>query len=140
MDAPPDQPLIEGSIEATTYGPPYLSRIEQRSGDTIEIGTNYLDNTGNQSFRIQHKNAQGKPTRSIVFQRDNQNRIVSISDPMGSECERRSGWFPCRQIRIRRLGNLVKVFETFGRATGTYLTNQYFYENGNYPHYLDEDR
>ena len=57
---------------AKLYGPGRLTEIKSRSGDTIQISTN----------RIDHRNPTGALTRSIWFQRDEENRIVAINDPI----------------------------------------------------------
>lgn len=122
-----------GDLSATPYGPPYLAKIVQRSGDTIEIGREEYDNAGNPGFRIQHRNALGNPTRAVVFQRDAEGRIAAITDPIGQAS---SGAPPSVKYEYDAGGNLSKVLKLVNRTTGSYLTNQYFYENGTFPHYL----
>ena len=57
---------------AHVYGPGRLTEIISRSGDKIQISTN----------RIDHRNPTGTLTRSIWFQRDEEDRIVAIHDPI----------------------------------------------------------
>jgi len=116
MEAPPDQPSSRAALNKPPTVPISV-RIEQRSGDTIEIGTNTLDNTGNQSFPHSTKNAQGKPTRSIVFQREQSERIVSISDPEGQNANGDPVGFPAVNTNTTAWESLVKVLKLLDRAT-----------------------
>jgi len=126
---------------ATPHGQPYLSEIVQRSGDKIEmIGFD----KGVANPRIQYRNAQGNVTRSVVFQRDSQNRIIAISDPiaqlLGAQQQGGGGSpnnpQPSVKYEYDGSGNLSKVLKLVNRSTGSYTTNQYFYESGSFPHYL----
>lgn len=132
MDDPPDQPLTAGNIFAITYRPPYVSKIVQRSGDTIEIERDFFG----RSNRILHKDANGNPTRAIVFERDNQGRIIAISDPMGQDASGQPTGHRAVKYDYDGAGNLSKVLKLVNRSTGAYLTNQYFYENARFPNYI----
>ena len=116
---------------ASPYGQPYLSEIVQRSGDKIEmIGFD----KGVANPRIQYRNAQGNVTRSIVFQRDSQNRIIAISDPIAQLSPNNPQ--PSVKYEYDGSGNLSKVLKLVNRSTGSYATNTYLYENGSFPHFL----
>ncbi len=120
------------SVDA--WGKPVLSKIILPSGDTVEISSDTLDATGHRSFSIQHKDPQGDVTRSIICQRDDQGRIISISDPISQQSTINSQ--PAVRYEYDSADNLSKVLKLVDRSTGACVTNQYFYENSAFPHYL----
>ena len=121
---------VSGEYSVKTYAAPYLSKIIQRSGDTIEIERPQFGG-GNQTFRILHKDALGNLTRSIFFERDAQGRIKSVRDPIGG-----SAGVPSVKYQYDSAGNLSQVLRLVDRAAGRYLTNTYLYENASFPHYI----
>ena len=122
---------------ASPYGPLRLDKIVQRSGDIIRIERPTYNANGRQEFRIQHYDAQGNATRSVVFERDDQGRIVAISDPLGQDSSGKPAGPPAVKYEYDGAGNLSKVLKLVDRAgAGTYLTNRYYDENPNFRHYL----
>lgn len=112
------------------YGKPRLAEIRQRSGDRIVINLDgFVD--GKNQFSVDHFNKQNQKTRSISFVRDEQGRISEIRDPI-------SGLNGTAVVKyVYDAGdNLSKVLKLVNRSTGSYITNQYFYENSQFPHYL----
>src|SRR5205809_6413790 len=103
---------------------PKLTSIKQRTGDTIFINGSgiYWTNT-----------LGGVSSRNIYFDRDSQNRITAIHDPISG-----SGGTPVvKYIYNQDTGNLIQVLKLTDRATGSYQTNSaYHYDNGNFPHYI----
>jgi hypothetical protein len=70
-----EKTFVSGAIGgnyARVYGRGRLVEIKSRSNDKIAIGTN----------RIDHVSPSGQLTRSIWLQRDEENRIVAINDPI----------------------------------------------------------
>jgi RHS repeat-associated protein len=117
----PDPINAGSSISATVYGPPMLTQIVQRSGDTIVISPS----------SIYHQDTNGID-RVVNFTRDAWGRITAISDPNGS-----TNGFPAIQyIYNQSTSNLIQVLKLVNRATGAYTTNSYDYNNPNFPHYI----
>ena len=122
-----------GDFSATPYGPPYLSRIEQPDGNVIE----FRRDSFNRASRIQHRDPAGNPTRAIIFQRDGEGRIISVSDPLGQNASGQPVGPVALKYEYDSAGNLSKVFKLVDRSgSGTYTTNRYLYEESRFPHYL----
>jgi RHS repeat-associated protein len=109
-------------IKAKAYGPPTLTSIVQRSGDTIVINPN----------SIYHQSSNGVINRTVFFSRDSQNRITAIYDPNTST----NGPATVQYVYGQDTGNLIQVIKLVNLATGSFITNQYHYDNANFPHYI----
>lgn len=109
-------------VSARAYGPPKLTSIVQRNGDTIEISAS----------GILHKANGSNLTRSIWFERDTVNRIKAIRDPNSGS----NGLPVLRYVYNRDTGNLVQVLRLVNRTTGACLTNRYHYDHPKFPHYI----
>jgi len=108
-----------------TYGPPYLARIVQRSGDKITISPNL----------ITHTYTNGA-TSQIVIQRNSDGLIASISDPNGLTSGVPSGP-PAVQYQYDSQDNLISVLNLVNPSGGgAYVTNFFNYTNANFPHYV----
>ena len=116
----PDNP--GQSISARVYGPPALSAIVQRSGDSIVITTN----------SISHQTTNGVTTRSLYMGRDDQGRITAIYDPNGGT----NGFPTVQYVYNQDTGNLIQVLKLVDRTAGIYVTNKYHHDNPNFPHYI----
>ncbi|HWQ92086.1 MAG TPA: DUF6531 domain-containing protein [Clostridia bacterium] len=103
-------------------GKPRLSRIVQRSGDTIHIGRDY----------IYHTDPINGITRQIAFARNDRGLISSVTDPNGLAV---SG-HPALRYEYDSRDNLIRVLQLVDRSAGTYLTNAFAYTNYNHPHYI----
>ena len=112
----------EQPIEVKAHGPPRLTRIEQRSGGVIEIG----------SSGIKHKAQGTNLTRSVLFQRDEAGRITALRDPVAGS----NGLPVVKYIYHQETGNLLQVQRLTDRAAGTYTTTKYHYDHPKFPHYL----
>ena len=109
------------AISATVYGPPMLTKIVERSGDTIVISPN----------SIYHQDTNGI-NRVVNFTRDAWGRITAVSDPDGG-----TNGFPAIQyIYNQATSNLIQVLKLVDRNAGTYTTNLYDYNNPSFPHYI----
>jgi RHS repeat-associated protein len=107
------------------WGDPYLAQIKEPSGDTITIDP--------VSGTIVHADAQANVTRRIVFQRNSDGLISSISDPNALT----NGGPPAVQYQYDANDNLVNVLQLVdGSGSGTYVTNSYTYTNTAFPHYV----
>jgi RHS repeat-associated protein len=105
---------------AHVYGSARLVEIKSRSNDKIKIGTN----------RIDHVNPSDQLTRSIWLQRDEENRIIAINDPI-------SGSNGVPVVKYDYAGeNLIRVHRLVDRVTSNYLTTTYTYTNRNYPYFI----
>ena len=58
-------------VNVRAYGPPALTKIVQRTGDSITIGPSGI---------AHYPPNSSTPTRSVWFDRDSQNRITAIHD------------------------------------------------------------
>ncbi len=106
-------------------GKPKLTKITQRTLDTIEIN----------STTIVQKNPSGQVTRTVYFERDpNNNRITAIHDPISGS----SGTPVVKYIYNQDTGNLIQVLKLVDRSSSSYATNFYHYDNPNFPHYITE--
>src|SRR5439155_14087181 len=72
--------------------------------------------------------------RTVLFDRDSQNRIIGIRDPLSGS----SGIPVVKYIYNQDTGNLIQVLRLTDRAAGTYLTNTYHYDNAAFPHYITQ--
>jgi RHS repeat-associated protein len=96
-----------------------LARIKQRSGDRIEFADSL----------IQHYDAQNNPTRSIKFQRDDDGRIIGITDPSGVQVVKYA----------YTNGNLVAVYRLSDNSNPlapVYDVTLFQYTNSVFPHYI----
>jgi YD repeat-containing protein len=109
--------------EVQTWGKPYLAQIVQRSGDTIAI------DQGGVIFK-----AVNGATRQILFQRNSDGLITSISDPMGQT----TGGPDAVKYEYDGYGNLIYVERLVDRSAGSYVTNTFLYANANFPHYITD--
>jgi RHS repeat-associated protein len=110
-------------IPVTPYsGKPKLKRIIQRTQDKIEISP----------ASILHRDATGTTTHTILFDRDAQNRITAIRDPLAGT----NGLPVVRYVYNQDTANLIQVHRLTDRTAGTYLTNKYFYDHPAFPHYI----
>jgi len=108
-------------IYARVYGPPMLTQIVQRSGDTIVISAN----------SIYHQDTNGI-SRTVSFDRDAWGRITAIYDPNGG-----TNSFPAVQyVYNQDTSNLLQVLKLVDRNAGTYVTNRYDYNNPSFPHFI----
>jgi RHS repeat-associated protein len=105
-------------------GQPKVVQITERTGDILSI------NPGG----VSHQNASGVITRSITFDRDSQNRIVGIHDPLTGP----NGFPIVQYVYDQTSGNLVQVLKLTNSVTGTYTTNLYHYDSLAFPHYITE--
>jgi len=112
-----------GWVEAQVYGPPKLTKIEQRDGNTIQITSNSV------AF---YTNNAPNPTRSILFDRDGAGRITALYDPNGGP----NGLPAVKYVYNQDTGNLIWVLKLVDRSAGTYTANKYRYDNPNFPHYI----
>ncbi len=109
-------------IPVTAYGEPRLTRIEQRSGDVIEIAED----------AIRHLAGGTNLTRSVWFERDDVGRITAIRDPNSGS----NGLPSVRYVYNRDTGNLIQVHRLLDRSAGSYSTNKYHYDLARLPHYI----
>lgn len=117
---------------AHTYGSPRLARIIQPGGDIIVINPSTPGLDGRNHFSVDHFDSTGHKTRSVYFNRDEQNRIAAIMDPISG-----SNGLPVVKYEYDQSTNLARVLKLQNRSgSGSYTTNTYLYENGKFPHYL----
>jgi RHS repeat-associated protein len=111
------------AVNVRAYGPPKLTSIVQRTGDTITISDDAVSHF-----------APGAsiPTRSIFFTRDVQGRITELRDPISGS----NGPPVVKYVYNRDTGNLIQVLRLVDRTVGTCVTNKYHYDNPNFPHYI----
>jgi RHS repeat-associated protein len=115
-----------GDWETETYGAPYLAKIVERSGDVITINPN----------SIIHIYTNGA-TNQIVFQRNADGLITSISDPNGLTSGGMTNGPAAVQYQYDSQDNLINVLNLVNRSSGgTYVTNSFSYTNVNFPHYI----
>src|SRR2546430_7481594 len=110
-------------VNVGAYGPPQLTSIIQRTGDRIEISASEIKH-----FPPNSTNA----TRTIWFERDTQNRVTAIHDPISGS----NGLPSVRYVYHADTGNLLQVLKLVDRVAGTYVTNKYHYDLPRFPHYI----
>jgi RHS repeat-associated protein len=115
-------------INVRAYGPPALSKIVQRSGDSITIGSGGILHYAAGPNGTTTTNL----TRSVFFDRDSQGRITAIRDPNSGS----SGLPVLKYIYNQDTGNLIQVHRLTDRAAGTFLVAKYHYDNAAFPHYI----
>ena len=101
------------------YGPPYLSEIDQRSGDKIFISRNGVT-----------YQAPDDSVRNVSIQRNEAGLISAVVDPNSSSS------VPSVKYEYDSQDNLVRVLTLVDRDTGAYTTNSFAYENASFPHYI----
>ena len=114
-----------------TYGEAELRQITQRSGDRIEFNTD----------RIDHFDATGANTKSIVFQRNAQGRISAIHDPIGLDANGQPIRPAAYTYEYDGNGNLTKVNQLIDRSVSSspvYETTTFIYGDPNFPHFITE--
>jgi RHS repeat-associated protein len=109
-------------IDVRAYSSPQLTEIDERTGDKIMISP----------AGMTHVDASGHSTRSVYFQRDTQNRITAVYDPVAGS----NGLPVVQYVYDQDAGNLIQVLKLQNRTTGAYATNFYRYDNPNFPHYI----
>jgi RHS repeat-associated protein len=109
----------------------HLKSIKLPSGEKIVYNTGSAAPGGGTQFSIDFLDAAGNKTRSIYFQRNSQGQISAVMDPISG-----SDGIPVVQYQYDFNTNLIRVLKLLDRTAGTYLTNQYFYENAQFPHYI----
>ncbi len=102
-------------------GKPRLTTITQRTGDKIVISAN----------SVYHQDTNNNVTHTILFDRDSQNRITAIHDPVGT-----NGVPVVKYVYNQETGNLIQVIKLMDRVNGRALTNVYHYDNAAFPHYI----
>lgn len=117
-----------------TYGAPRLRRVRARTGESVEIQG---------SERVDHLNALGERTRSLVLKRESHGYVKEVFGPESVESDGglKAGSRPL--IRYDYAGEpaqLVAVHRLQDRSKGRYLTQQYAYTNQAFPHYLTDVR
>ncbi len=118
---------LEGSnYVVTAYGPPRLTRIVQRTGDTIHISDD----------AIIHTNPTDGITRRVVFQRNSAGLITGISDPNGLNSSGETNGPLAVKYEYDNRENLRNVLQLVDRAAATYVTSSFSYTNRNHPHYI----
>jgi RHS repeat-associated protein len=110
-------------VNVRAYGPPALTKIVQRTGDTITIGSD-----GIAHYAPNATNA----TRSVFFDRDSQSRITAMHDMISGS----NGLPVVKYIYQQDTGNLIQVLKLTDRAAGTYAPEKYHYDNPAFPHYI----
>ena len=121
---------VGNTYSVQTYGEASLRRITQRSGDRIEFNAD----------RIDHFDATGVNTKSIVFQRNDQGRINAIYDPIGLDTDGRPIGPAAYTYEYDSSDNLTKVNRLIDKTTPTYETTTFIYSNPNFPHFITEIR
>lgn len=112
----------DNEISARVYGPPKLTMIKPVSGDSIVINDN----------GVFHYDPTNHLTRSILFDQDNQGRIIALHDPNGGS----NGLPAVQYVYDNDNNNLIQVLKLVDRNNGIYTTNKYDYNNANFPHYI----
>ena len=114
-----------GDLYVQTYGAASLKRITQLSGDRIEFSEG----------KIEQFNAEGVKTRSVSFQRDAMNRVISIYDPKNLDANGNPAGQPYVTYEYDPdTGNLIKVNKLEDGAS--YRTTEYLYSNPARPHFI----
>jgi RHS repeat-associated protein len=103
------------------YGKPHLAEIDEPSDNKITINQSGIT-------YIAPNNAQ----KQVLFQRNSDGLIESISDPNGQG----SGGPPAVKYEYDSYNNLINVERLVDRNLGTYVTNTFTYTNANFPHYI----
>ena len=111
--------------DVQAWGKAYLYEIIQRSTDSITINPNSIVYATTNHVQ-----------RSIVFQRNADDLITSISDPNGLDSNGNPTGQPAVKYEYDNNDNLIYVERLVDRNAGTYVTNSFAYTNANFPHYI----
>ncbi|MBN9692809.1 MAG: hypothetical protein J0M24_21400 [Verrucomicrobia bacterium] len=122
-DDAPFYHLTDGRRIQPRPGPYRLRQIVQPTGDRLVI----------ENLSISHwaTNAS-QADRQLTLVRTNLDRISEVRDPLAGS----SGAAVVRFGYDWTVGRLVRVERLVDRATATYVTNRYHYEDTRYPNYL----
>jgi RHS repeat-associated protein len=118
------------------YSGAHLSRITQRTGDH----TDFVRQAGVLSNIEQYNNSDQK-LKSMLFQRDGQNRITNIYSPDHLDANGVPTGPPSLTYEYDNAGNLVKVnklVDSSDPANPSYSSTTYVYANPRFPHYITE--
>lgn len=118
------------------YSTLYLSRITLPSGDH----TDFLRN-GLATQNIVQYNASNQPLKSILFQRDSQNRIIAIYKPENLDTNGLPVGPASMTYSYDSAGNLAaasKLIDSSNPASLVYSAMTYTYGNARFPHYLTQ--
>lgn len=110
-----------GEYSVHAWGTPYLAEIiERNANNTISFNTNSIVFS---SLSV---------TNQLLFQRNAAGLISSISDPNSIA----SGGPPAVKYQYDGNDNLIYVERLVNSSTEDYVTNYFFYENPNFPHFI----
>lgn len=117
---------------ADTYGAPVLAAIQSPHGDRLEWHRDV-------PVRIEHRDASGHKTRSIVFDYGADGFVHSIFDAqaLGSDGKPKPGEPPVLMYEYDpTTSNLVSVAQLTNRSQKQYARHSYQYQDARWPHLL----
>jgi len=134
------QPFIQA------YGRAYLNSITDRNGNKVQFtrdGDPTTTSGGGALERLDHFNASGTLTRSLVFEKDGQGRIIAIHDPnhldeTGNIVPGANAAFTYQYDASGNLQFVNQLTDETDPQNPTYLTTEYKYENPSFPHYITD--
>ncbi len=113
------------------YGEGTLRQIKQPAGDRVEFNGD----------RIDHFSAANEKTKSIVFDRDTQDRIVAVYDPNNLDANDNPIGPAAYTYEYDGANNLEKVnrlVDNTDLANPVYETTTFVYGKPEFPHYITE--
>ncbi|MBT4821692.1 MAG: hypothetical protein HON70_38650, partial [Lentisphaerae bacterium] len=110
------------------YGEGTLRRVEQRTGDVLLFKA---DGSG-----IDHLDPSGTRTRSVVFQRDDRERITAVFGPASQDGVGAAVGPADVTYEYDGVGNLTKVNKLTDRPSSHYDTTEFVYDDAAHPHHM----
>ncbi|MEM7392723.1 MAG: putative Ig domain-containing protein, partial [Verrucomicrobiota bacterium] len=121
---------------AHAYSDLFVSRITTRNGDRLEFVREE-----NALTAIDHYNALGQKTKSLLFQRNTNGRIETIYDPANVSAEGAPNGPHTMRYEYDGLGNLtcaLKLVDDSDPGNLLYEKITYVYEHPQFPHYITD--
>ena len=125
---------VAGDCFVHSYGEAMLTQISNLNSDRVEFVR-----SGEELDRVDHYNAVGEKTKSLVFNRDAQGRIDAIYDPACLDTNGNPVGPASMTYEYDAVGNLWKVNKLTDKsnpADPVYLTTTFVYDNPAFPHYI----
>ncbi|OGV70697.1 MAG: hypothetical protein A3K18_24040 [Lentisphaerae bacterium RIFOXYA12_64_32] len=128
--------FLDDGAFVQAWGRPVLKSITDRAGNTVRLSR---DAQGTLAA-VEHYNATGVKTKSIVFQRNAQGRVIALHDPAGLDANGQPTGPAAYTYDYDAQGRLIKASKLTEKGGAgvppAYQTVEFKYENAAFPHYV----
>ena len=130
-----------GEPYVQAYGKAYLNSITDRNGNKVVFQRSNTSSGG--LSRLDHYNASGTLTKSIVFEKDSQGRIIAIHDPNhldenGDVLPDANAAFVYEYDTNDNLQYVRQLTDETDPGNPVYSTTEYIYDNPAFPHHITD--